>query len=51
MCYTDKRRAIKRKFRIEESTLLFISLLGGCFGFLLECIYSIIKIEKLNLKY
>lgn len=34
ICYIDKRKAIKNKRRISERTLLFISLIGGCFGFL-----------------
>lgn len=28
----DKRRAIKRAFRIPEATLFTIALIGGCFG-------------------
>lgn len=33
MCYNDKKRAIKHKWRIQENVLLGISLLGGAFGF------------------
>ena len=32
LCFIDKRKAIKNKYRIPESTLLFISFIGGCFG-------------------
>lgn len=31
----DKRLAIKRKSRIEENVLFFISLIGGCIGAIL----------------
>jgi uncharacterized membrane protein YsdA (DUF1294 family) len=33
MCYNDKKRAIKHKYRIPESVLLGISIMGGAFGF------------------
>jgi uncharacterized membrane protein YsdA (DUF1294 family) len=33
ICYIDKRRAIKNRWRIPEQTLLLISFVGGCFGF------------------
>lgn len=33
MCYNDKKRAIKHQRRISEKTLLFVSFLGGAFGF------------------
>lgn len=33
MCYNDKKRAIKHKWRIRENALLGISILGGSFGF------------------
>ena len=35
LCYIDKLRSIKKKYRIKESTLILISILGGCFGFVL----------------
>ena len=50
MCYTDKRRAIKRKFRIEESTLLFICFLGGCFGFFIGMFLFHHKNRKVKFK-
>lgn len=30
--YSDKRRAIKQRFRIPERTLFIVSLLGGSIG-------------------
>lgn len=36
ICYIDKRKAIKKKHRISEATLLFISFIGGAFGFTLS---------------
>ena len=33
ICFIDKRKAIKNKYRIKEITLLIISLIGGCLGF------------------
>ena len=30
--YSDKRRAIKHRFRIPERTLFIVSLLGGSIG-------------------
>lgn len=35
LCCFDKRLAIKRKYRISEKILIFISSIGGVFGFLL----------------
>ena len=33
LCYIDKVRAIKSRYRISEDILLFLCLIGGCFGF------------------
>lgn len=33
LCFIDKQLAIKHKRRISEKTLLFFSLIGGCFMF------------------
>lgn len=33
--YVDKKRAINRKWRIKESTLFILSLIGGSLGTLL----------------
>lgn len=35
LCYLDKRKAIHHKYRIPESFLITISLIGGCFGFII----------------
>jgi len=35
LCFSDKRKSIKNKWRIKESILLFVSFIGGCFGFYL----------------
>ena len=35
LMFIDKRKAILKKWRIKENTLLLISLIGGCFGILL----------------
>ncbi len=34
-CMIDKRRAKKRRYRISEHTLLFLSAIGGALGMLL----------------
>lgn len=33
--YVDKKRAIQRKWRISENTLILISILGGSIGALI----------------
>lgn len=33
--YIDKRKAIKKKYRVSEKTLIALSLIGGCFGSLI----------------
>lgn len=33
--YIDKRKAIKKKWRISENTLIFISIIGGSIGMLI----------------
>lgn len=35
LMYADKRRAIKRKWRISEHTLILTSILGGSIGALI----------------
>lgn len=32
LMYVDKKKAIKRQYRIPESVLLWIAFLGGAFG-------------------
>ena len=50
LCFIDKRKAMKNKYRIPESTLLFISLIGGCFGMLLSMKLYHHKTQKLKFK-
>lgn len=50
LMFIDKRKAIHNKYRIKESTLLFISLLGGCFGTLLGMYLFRHKTKKLKFK-
>lgn len=50
LMFIDKRKAIYNKYRIKESTLLFISLLGGCFGTLLGMYLFRHKTRKLKFK-
>ncbi len=46
----DKRQAKKGKWRVPESNLIFVSLLGGGIGELLHEKSFIIKREKRNLQ-
>lgn len=46
ICFIDKRKAIKNKYRIPENMLMMISLIGGCFGFFLGMILFRHKIRK-----
>ena len=50
LCFIDKRKAIKQKYRISEDTLLFISLIGGCFGLVLSMNIYHHKTKKLKFK-
>ena len=50
LIFIDKRKAIKNKYRVKESTLLFISLLGGCFGTLISMYLFHHKTKKLKFK-
>ena len=50
LMFIDKRKAIKNKYRVKESTLLFISLLGGCFGTLISMYLFHHKTKKLKFK-
>ena len=50
LIFIDKRKDINNKYRIKESTLLFISLLGGCFGTLLGMYLFRHKTKKLKFK-
>lgn len=33
--YIDKRKAIKKKYRVSEKALIALSLIGGCYGSLI----------------
>lgn len=35
ICLIDKNKAKKKRYRISENFLLFISFIGGCIGFYL----------------
>ena len=47
----DKRRAVKRKWRIPEKTLLGLSLIGGSAGGLIAMYYFRHKIRKTAFAY
>lgn len=49
LCYIDKRRAILGRWRISERLLLFVSFIGGAFGFLIG-MYSF-RHKTLKLKF
>lgn len=44
----DKKRSIKKKFRISENSLIFMSLIGGWLGSLLAMFYFHHKTRKLK---
>ena len=48
--FIDKKKAIHRKWRIAEDTLLLLSLLGGCFGMLIGMYFFHHKTKKLKFK-
>lgn len=48
ICFIDKRKAIKNKYRIKEMNLLLISLIGGCFGFYIGMYMFHHKTKKLK---
>ena len=50
LCYIDKRNAIKNIYRISETSLLSISLIGGCFGMLFGMYMFHHKTRKLKFK-
>jgi hypothetical protein len=49
-CYIDKKCAIKNKYRISENLFIFLSMLGGCFGFYLAMILFHHKTKKKKFK-
>ena len=50
LCFLDKRKAIRGKFRIPEDVLIFASLIGGCFGMGIAMNVFRHKIKKLKFK-
>lgn len=46
LCIFDKKLAIKRKYRISEKIFIFLSSIGGVFGFLLASLLFRHKIKK-----
>ena len=50
LCYIDKRNATEGKYRISETSLLSISLMGGCFGMLFGMYMFHHKTRKLKFK-
>lgn len=50
LIFIDKWKAINNKYRIKESTLLFVSLLGGCFGTIISMYLFKHKTRKLKFK-
>lgn len=46
ICFIDKRKAIKHKWRIPENVLLFISFIGGVFGFMISMVLFHHKTKK-----
>lgn len=50
LCFIDKKKAIHNRYRIKESTLLFVSVLGGCFGMLVGMYLFHHKTKKTKFK-
>lgn len=48
ICWLDKYKAKRHKYRIPEKFLLLIGLMGGCFGFLLGMIITNHKTKKIK---
>lgn len=46
----DKKKAIRHKWRIAESILLFTSIIGGCFGMFISMYLCHHKTKKLKFK-
>lgn len=46
----DKKKAIRHSFRIAESVLLLLSILGGCFGMFISMYLFHHKTKKLKFK-
>lgn len=50
LCAIDKEKAKRNKYRIPEKILLFLSLIGGCFGMLIGMKLVHHKTKKLKFK-
>lgn len=50
MILIDKKKAIRHKWRIAESILLLVSMLGGCFGMFISMDLFHHKTKKLKFK-
>lgn len=50
VCFLDKKLAIKKRRRVPESYLLVISLIGGCYGFLIAMYLFRHKTRKFKFK-
>lgn len=50
LMFIDKKKAIYHKWRISEGLLLFIALIGGCFGMLVGMYLFHHKTKKLKFK-
>ena len=48
--YIDKRKAIKKKYRVSEKTLIALSLIGGCYGSLIGMYLFRHKTKRLKFK-
>lgn len=48
ICFIDKYKAKKNKYRIPEIVLLLISFIGGCFGFFIGMILFHHKTKKIK---
>lgn len=46
ICFVDKHRAIKNRYRISERVLFMIIFIGGCFGFALGMVLFHHKTRK-----
>lgn len=50
ICFADKKKAQKGKWRIPEKTLFTVSGIGGCYGFLLGMSLFRHKTQHLSFK-
>lgn len=48
--FYDKRQAIKKKNRISEKNLLVISIIGGCYGFVISMYLFRHKTKKVKFR-